>query len=89
MEKTGNKIFFITWLLLLPWLVFPAPDDYGKRASNFDGKIFHNEHEFILLKDIPKDAPVWALSDKEVIPENQLPLKTPDFTGETTGGELF
>ena len=89
MEKTGNKILLIAILLLLPWLVLSAPADYGERASNFDGKIFYNEHEFILLKDIPKDAPIWALSDKEVIPESQLPLITPDFTGDSTGGELF
>ncbi|MBQ7746357.1 MAG: MBL fold metallo-hydrolase, partial [Spirochaetia bacterium] len=77
--------------MLLPWIAMAdnTASDYASRASNYDGKIFHNEHEFILLEDIPKDAPVWALSDKEVIPESKLPLKTPDFNGDTTGGELF
>ena len=84
-----HRVFVLILFLLLPWVVFSAPADYGKRASNYDGKIFYNEHEFILLNDIPKDAPIWALSDKEVIPENRLPLKTPDFTGDTTGDELF
>ena len=80
----------MTAFLLLPCFVFADASDYAARASNFDGKIFHNEHEFILLmKDIPKDAPTGFLSDKETVPESQLPLKTPDFTGNTTGGELF
>ena len=87
--RLWHRVFILTLFLCLPCLVSAGGTDYSDRASNFDGKIFYNEHEFILLEDIPKDAPVWALSDKEVIPENKLPLKTPDFTGDTTGGELF
>ncbi|MBR4376857.1 MAG: MBL fold metallo-hydrolase, partial [Spirochaetia bacterium] len=41
------------------------------------------------MKDIPKDAPTSFLSDKETVPGSKLPLKTPDFTGDTMGGELF
>ena len=83
-------IVLMATFLLLPFLAFADTVDYASRASNFDGKIFHNEHEFILLmKDIPKDAPTGFLSDKETVPESKLPLKTPDFTGNTTNGELF
>ena len=83
-------IVLMATFLLLPCLAFADTADYASRASNFDGKIFHNEHEFILLmKDIPKDASNGFLSDKETVPESQLPLKTPDFTGNTANGELF
>ena len=87
--KTVNELFIFSIFLLLPWLVFSNPADYAARASNFDGKIFKNEHEFILLLNEPKDVPTGVISDKETIPESRLPLKVPDFTGDSTGKELF
>ena len=85
-----HRVFVLILFFLFPAFAFCNSADYASRAANFDGKIFHNEHDFILLmKDIPKDTPPEVFSDKETVPEDKLPLKTPDFTGNTTGGELF
>jgi len=85
-----HRVFILALFLLLPAFVICNPADYAARASNFDGKIFHNEHDFILqMKDIHKDIPPEVYSDKETVPESKLPLKAPYFTGNTTDGELF
>lgn len=90
MKASGQIFLAITFFLCISAVVFANPADYASRASNFDGKIFHNEHDFILLmKDIPKDTLPEVFSDKETVPESKLPLKTPDFTSDSSGGELF
>ncbi|MBQ3319632.1 MAG: MBL fold metallo-hydrolase [Spirochaetia bacterium] len=90
MISLGHTGIAMTLLFCLSAMAFADTGDYGARAANFDGKKFNNEHEFVLLmKDVPKDAPTGVLSDKETVPGGPLPLKKPDFSGDSSSGELF
>ena len=60
----------------------PSAEDrkeYSKRAENFDGNIFSNEHEFHVMIS-PEDGVVdGVISDKKTTPEEEIPTKTPDI----------
>ena len=54
-------------------------EEYSKRAENFDGNIFSNEHEFHVMVS-PEDGVVdGVISDKKTTPEEEIPTKTPDI----------
>ena len=60
----------------------PSAEDrkeYSKRAENFDGNIFSNEHEFHVMIS-PEDGVVdGVISNKKTTPEEEIPTKTPDI----------
>ena len=64
-------------------------EDYKMRASNFDGEKFSNEHEYTLMVKVPKGTPTGVLSHKESVSKDKIPLATPDFSGDSSSGELF
>ena len=54
--------------------------NYAERASNFDGKHFHNEEDFSIMS-MQRDAEPDPLtfSKREPRPDFEFPTKTPDF----------
>lgn len=53
--------------------------DYAKRAANFDGKEFSNEHEFHMMESVPDGADDGVVSTKGTTPEDVIPTSKPDF----------
>ena len=55
--------------------------DYAKRASNFDGKKFHNEKDFSVLSMKKNPAPdPMKISSHGPRPDFDFPTKSPDFS---------
>lgn len=53
--------------------------NYAERASNFDGKKFHNEEDFtVMLENKPAPDPL-TFSKHEPRPDFEFPVKKPDF----------
>jgi len=63
--------------------------DYKMRASNFDGKKFHNENDFQMLVKVSKGAETGVLSQKGTKPKDKIPLAIPDFLPDSSEDSFF
>ena len=63
-------------------------ENYASRATNYDGKIFHNEHDFDLLADVDDNADDGVISDKGVVPEDAIPIIKPEYNDKLSVSDL-
>ena len=78
-------VMLFSFVFLKAWKPFGGKTDradrknYAERAANFDGKKFHNEHDFDAMLNRDAAPNQKTFSKNEPRPDFEFPVRAPDF----------